>query len=68
MHEKNAPSEPPARFVGYARVSTSGLTLEAQIEQLTVAGCRPIFRKPRQGRRPIARSWRSCYTSYSQAT
>ncbi len=36
---------------GYARVSTQGQTLEAQIEQLAGAGCRKVFREKVSGAR-----------------
>jgi DNA invertase Pin-like site-specific DNA recombinase len=49
MNEKNAPLNPSARLVGYARVSTTGQTLEAQLEQLTTAGCGVIFRETASG-------------------
>ena len=38
-------SEPPNRRFGYARVSTYGQTLDAQLEQLRGAGCAKIFRE-----------------------
>lgn len=41
--------EPPPRLVGYARVSTSGQTLEAQLEQLAGAGCAVIYRETASG-------------------
>jgi DNA invertase Pin-like site-specific DNA recombinase len=41
----------PAMIFGYARVSTTGQTLEAQIEQLTVAGCARIYRETASGAR-----------------
>ena len=38
-------SRPPSRPVGYARVSTYGQTLDAQLDQLRAEGCTKIYRK-----------------------
>jgi DNA invertase Pin-like site-specific DNA recombinase len=38
-------THPQKRTLGYARVSTYGQTLDAQLEQLRKAGCKPIFRE-----------------------
>jgi DNA invertase Pin-like site-specific DNA recombinase len=34
---------------GYARVSTDGQSVEAQVRQLTKAGCKKVFREVAQG-------------------
>ena len=39
------------KVIGYARVSTSGQTGDAQLEQLKAAGCDPIFRETMSGAR-----------------
>ena len=44
-------THPQNRRVGYARVSTYGQTLDAQLEQLRGAGCTKIFREKVTGAR-----------------
>ena len=44
-------NEPPNRRLGYARVSTYGQTLDAQLDQLRKAGCTKIFREKVTGAR-----------------
>ena len=43
--------KPQNRPIGYARVSTYGQTLDAQLEQLRKAGCTKIFREKVTGAR-----------------
>src|ERR1700753_1403196 len=44
-------TEPQNRTPGYARVSTYGQTLDAQLAQLREAGCKPIYREKVTGAR-----------------
>src|SRR6201996_8287324 len=44
-------TKPQKRPVGYARVSTYGQTLDAQLAQLKAAKCAPIFREKLTGAR-----------------
>ena len=41
----------PSRLVGYARVSTYGQALDAQLDQLQAAGCRVMYREKATGAR-----------------
>lgn len=44
-------STPPNRLLGYARVSTVGQTLDAQLDQLRAAGCSRVYREKASGTR-----------------
>jgi DNA invertase Pin-like site-specific DNA recombinase len=44
-----SPPLPAAAAYGYARVSTDGQSVEAQVRQLTKAGCKKIFREVASG-------------------
>jgi DNA invertase Pin-like site-specific DNA recombinase len=44
-------TEPSFRLIGYARVSTYGQTLDAQLEQLRAAGCVKVYREKATGAR-----------------
>jgi DNA invertase Pin-like site-specific DNA recombinase len=48
-------SKPQNRCLGYARVSTYGQTLDAQLEQLRADGCARIYREKASGTQPTRR-------------
>ena len=50
-----AESQPQTRRLGYARVSTYGQTLDAQLEQLRKEGCVKIYREKASGAQPERR-------------
>src|ERR1700726_1674694 len=50
-----AESRPQTRRLGYARLSTYGQTLDAQLKQLRRAGCTKIYREKADGARPDRR-------------
>ena len=47
--------DPKARSLGYARVSTYGQTLDAQLEQLRKEGCSKIYCEKASGAQPERR-------------
>jgi DNA invertase Pin-like site-specific DNA recombinase len=51
---------------GYARVSTHGQTLEAQIEQLAAAGCREVYREKASGARADRRQLKRLLRAVAQ--
>jgi DNA invertase Pin-like site-specific DNA recombinase len=53
---------------GYARVSTDGQSVDAQVRQLTKAGCKTVFREVATEPRPTARSFAGCSTSLKRTT
>ena len=48
-------TRPEKRLIGYARVSTYGQTLDAQLAQLRKDGCAKIYREKSDGPRPDRR-------------
>jgi DNA invertase Pin-like site-specific DNA recombinase len=44
---------------GYARVSTDGQSIDAQVKQLTKAGCRKVFRETASGAKADRRQLRA---------
>ena len=48
-------SAPESRRIGYARVSTYGQTLDAQLEQLRAEGCGKVYREQASGAEPKRR-------------
>ena len=46
---KKTPPLPTGTAYGYARVSTDGQSVEAQVRQLTTAGCKKVFREVASG-------------------
>ena len=63
-------TQPQDRHLGYARVSTYGQTLDAQVEQLRAAGCgsRNIYREKVTGPGATGASLTGCSASLPPAT
>jgi DNA invertase Pin-like site-specific DNA recombinase len=64
VNEDRGPSQ--ILLYGYARVSTHGQTLEAQIEQLSAAGCREVYREKASGARADRRQLKRLLRAVAQ--
>jgi DNA invertase Pin-like site-specific DNA recombinase len=53
---------------GYARVSTDGQSADAQVRQLTKAGCKKVFREVASGAKTDRSQLRRCSTSSTPET
>ena len=53
---------------GYARVSTDGQSVEAQVRQLTKAGCAKVFRETASGVKPIVPNFAGHWTGLRRTT
>ena len=53
---------------GYARVSTDGQSVAAQVQQLTAAGASKVFREVASGARPIVPNFAERWPSSRAAT
>ena len=53
---------------GYARVSTDGQSVDAQVKQLRAAGAEKVFGRRRAARAPTARSCAALSASLKAAT
>ena len=53
-------TNPQNRRLGYARVSTYGQTLDAQLDQLRADGCAKLYREKLAARRPTGASFCAC--------
>ena len=53
---------------GYARLSTDGQSVDAQVRRLTKVGCKKVFRESRAGRRLTAPSFAVRSTSLRRET
>ena len=61
-------TKPQNRRLGYARVSTYGQTLDAQLEQLRAHGCEKIFREKVTGARADRRELLKLLKALTPAT
>jgi len=49
---------------GYARVSSEGQSLTAQVAELKAAGCQRVFQEKISGARADRKHWRGCWLSW----
>ena len=53
---------------GYARVSTDGQSVDAQVKQLRAAGAEKVFRETASGAEPTGGNWRRAIGRLATAT
>ena len=60
--------DPQKRRLGYARVSTYGQTVDAQLQQFRAEGCAKVYREKASGAAPTAPNCAASSTSSPRAT